>query len=131
MELQALTGQLHIINGQRQEGEMIPGLLAQPAPGKTARGRNQDFLFVHLTLTGPLDETRSLSLDLVDAISATFYQSTGSVTAALRQAVNHVNQILLQSNMVAGNTAREGAVCCAVLRGDELFMVQTGESLPP
>ncbi len=128
MELQALTGQLHIINGQRQEGEMIPGLLAQPAPGKTARGRNQDFLFVHLTLTGPLDETRSLSLDLVDAISATFYQSTGSVTAALRQAVNHVNQILLQSNMVAGNTAREGAVCCAVLRGDELFMVQTGES---
>lgn len=128
MELQALTGQLHIINGQRQEGEMIPGLLAQPAPNKPARGRSRDFLFVHLTLTGPLDETRSLSLDLVDAISQTYYQTPGSVTAALRKALNDVNQLLLQSNMVQGNTSREGAVCCAVQRGDELFMVQTGES---
>ncbi|MBK9055654.1 MAG: hypothetical protein IPL78_33565 [Chloroflexi bacterium] len=128
MELQALTGQLHIINGQRQEGEMIPGLLAQPAPGKTARGRNRDFLFIHLTLTGSLDETRSLSLDLVDAISQSYYQMPGSVTAALRKAVMDVNQLLLKNNMVGNNVAREGALCCAVLRGDELFMVQTGES---
>ncbi len=128
MELQALTGQLHIINGQRQEGEMIPGLLAQPAPAKTARGRNRDFLFVHLTLTGPLDETRSLSMDLVDAISNSYYQSPGSVTAALRKAISDVNQILLQQNMRGGQTAHEGAVCCAVLKGDELFMVQAGES---
>lgn len=128
MELQALTGQLHVINGQRQEGEMIPGLLAQPAPSKTARGRSRDFLFIHLTLSGPLDESRSLALDLLDVLSNIYYQTPGSVTAALRKAVMDVNQTLLQNNMVRGQAAREGALCCAVLRGDELFMVQVGES---
>ena len=129
MELQAISGQLYLIEGVVQDGPAVPGLLVQTASGRVARGREQDSLFIHLTLTGPLHETAVLTQDLLDKISHSYYQATGSVTAALRRAVIDANESLLRLNLSGAGIMREGAITCAVLRGGELFTLQAGEGL--
>lgn len=128
-DLQAVTGHLHLIEGAVQDANRVPGLLVQPAPARTARGRNRDSLFVHLSLSGQPADTAVLSQDLLDIISQHYFKSSGSVTAALRQAVIEANQRLLRLNLSGSSEVREGAISCAVLRGEELFMVQAGEAL--
>lgn len=128
MELQAVTGQRYIGDDGPREADSIPGLLATPAPSQAARGRQKDFLFIHLALGGPPEENGVLTQDLVDSISTLFYRTPGSVTAALRNAINRSNQKLLHYNVSGAGTPREGALTCAVLRGEELFVVQVGEA---
>lgn len=135
MELQAVTAQLFVIDGEVQEGSgsrqgtAVPGILAQSPPSKAARGRENDFLFIHLILTGPVAETAVLSQDLLDAISQRYYHTSGSVTAALRRALSEANDLLLRLNLSSSGPTREGAITCAVLRHGELFILQAGESL--
>lgn len=128
MELQAVTGQRYIGDDGPRDAAPIPGLLAAPAPSQAARGRQKDYLFIHLTLSGPTEENSVLTQDLIDSISTLFYQTPGSVTAALRNAIRRSNQKLLHYNVSGAGTPREGALTCAVLRGEELFVVQVGES---
>lgn len=128
-DLQAVTGQLYIVEGEPQEGKAAPGLQAQSPPSKAARGRARDSLFIHLSLTGRPEETENLAQDLLDAISKRFYETSGSVTSALRNAILEANRLLLRRNMSRTGPTREGALTCAVLRGEELYVVQTGEAL--
>lgn len=133
MDLLAITAQLYVLSGTVQEIGTVPGLIAQPAPVKTARGRERDFLFAHLTLNGPLEETADLSDHLVEALAQDFYQSSGSVTASLRRAVLATNERLLKINLAppstTPHTAYEGALTCAALHNDELYTLQVGEGL--
>ena|GEM_PF-1822560 len=128
MELQAVIGELYLLDGVVQASSSVPGLLFQPAPKKAARGRNKDTLFIHLSLTGRPADYAPLAQTLLDLIRQEYYQSTGSITAALRAAIMAANQSLLRVNMSKEKPARQGAVMCAVLRGQELFMVQAGEA---
>jgi hypothetical protein len=135
MDLQAITGQIYIVNGEIQQaaGEttsttFVPGLLAQSAPSKTNRNRKRDFLFLHLTLTGSSEETAVLAQEIVTATSQKYYEVGGSVTSALRQAVSDANQKLLHLNLSTTDPSREGALSCAVLHNDELYLVQVGEA---
>ncbi len=129
MQLQAVTGQLHIVDGVEQDQARIPGLLAQPAPGRAAHSRQREVLFAHLTLTGALADNANLLQGLLQGISEQYFKSSGSVTAALRQVIQDTNNRLLQLNLSGNNAPREGAISCAVLHEEELFVVQTGESL--
>jgi hypothetical protein len=128
MELLAVTSQLQIVNGQVSRSPDIPGLLAQSAPSKSGRGRGHDFLFAHLTLSGSYEETATLYEDLLDNISIIYYESSGSVTAALRKAIIETNRLLLAHNLNSATTLREGAVTCVVFKGDEIFFAQVGEA---
>ena len=129
MNLQAITGQLYIVDGYQKEHTNIPGLWFQPPPRKAARGRSSDFLFVHLSLTGLAEETAVLSQDIIDTISNHYYASSGGITSALREAILKANQKLLHFNLSGNQTPREGAISCAILRKDELFTLQVGEAL--
>ncbi|MGB3714277.1 MAG: hypothetical protein WA996_07600, partial [Candidatus Promineifilaceae bacterium] len=129
MELQAVTGQLHIVNGAIQQNPSVPGLLAQTAPSRPVRGRESDFLFVHVTLSGPVIEKDPLLDDIVDSIGSRFYRTSGSVTAALRQAIIETNGRLLDYNLNGADRLREGAITCAVQRRDELYVAQVGEAI--
>ena len=128
MELQAITGQLYILDGEPQAVESVPGLLALRAPSRAPRGRQRDHLFVHLTLSGPPAETENLAQDLVDAIVARFYQAGGSITSALRQALIQANRLLFDRNMQEASPY-VGAICLAAYRDQDLYLVQTGEAL--
>lgn len=129
MELQPVTSQLYIVNGALQESAEVPGLLAQVAPARAARGRSHDTLFIHLTLGDDAAETSTLAQDLLEAIAQRFFLTPGSVTAALRGAIVAANDLLLRLNMSGAGPARDGAISCAVLRGQELFLVQAGHSV--
>ncbi len=129
MELQPVTSQLYIVNGALQESKEAPGLLAQVAPPRAARGRSHDTLFIHLTLGDDPAETDTLAQDLLEAIAQRFFLTSGSVTAALRGAIVAANDLLLRLNMSGAAPARDGAISCAVLRGQELFLVQAGHSV--
>jgi hypothetical protein len=136
-ELQAVTGQLYIVDGVMQTVSpsvgsattAVPGILVQPPPHKAQRSRSRDFLFVHLTLSGNAAETAVLAQDLLDLISQKFYASSGSLTAALRGAMMAANQSLLRRNLTSKEPTREGGLTCAVLRHGELFTLQAGETL--
>ena len=131
-ELQAVTGQLYIVDGVMQTVDAntaVPGILVQPPPSRAHRSRSHDFLFVHLTLSGNPEETAVLTQDLLDLISQKFYATSGSLTAALRGAIMAANQTLLKRNLTSKETVREGGITCVVLRQDELFSLQSGETL--
>ncbi|MGB1252835.1 MAG: hypothetical protein ACPG8W_19630, partial [Candidatus Promineifilaceae bacterium] len=129
MNLQAITEQLHLVNGKVQEHEdaAVPGLFSKPAPASAARGREGDTLFVHVTLSGQLDETANLHNIVAKTFADHFFGSAGSATAALRSATAAANNALLDYNK-SGQLRREGALIAAVLREQELFMVQVGEA---
>lgn len=129
MELQAITGQLYVVNGEAKTAVSVPGLLATSAPKKANRSRARDFLFVHLTLTGKTEETAVLTLDLLATLNEQYFQSSGSVTAGLRRALISANKKLLRYNLSQSGPSREGAITCAVLRGNELYILQAGEAL--
>ena len=129
MELLAVSSQLNIVYGQLSRSSHVPGLLAQSAPSKSGRGRNSDFLFAHLTLTGTPEEMTALYEDLLDNISLIYYQSSGSVTAALRKVIIETTRLLLAHNLNSSGTMREGAITCAVQKGDEIYIAQVGEAL--
>lgn len=133
VELQAVIGQLYLIEGATQDTaasgpQGVPGVLAISAPPKAARGRERDSLFVHLSLSGPPAGYSELAQTLLDLIRDHYYQSSGGVTSALRTAIMEANQRLLRVNISGKGALREGALVCAVMRGQELFMVQTGEA---
>lgn len=128
MDLLAITVQLSVLNGTVLDKGPVPGLLAQPAPPKPARGRERDYLFSHLTLSGPADETADLCRELTDNLAAQFFAASGSVTSALRRAVIATNEQLLRLNLSV-KAPREGALSCAVLHNDELYTLQVGEGL--
>jgi hypothetical protein len=132
-ELQAVTGQLYIVDGVMQTVDhvttAVPGILVQPPPSRCNRSRSRDFLFVHLTLSGDARETAVLNQDLLDLISSKFYATGGSLTAAIRSAMMVANQTLLHRNLTSKETTREGGLTCAVLRQGELFTLQAGETL--
>jgi len=128
VELQTVVGELYLVDGVVQEARPAPGLLVQQTPKGAARGREGDSLFVHLTLTGLPGEYGELANALLGTIKSRYYQTSGSVTAALRRAIMDANEYLLRANMNSRGGSRLGAVSCAVLRRQELFVVQAGEA---
>jgi hypothetical protein len=132
--LDADTTFLHRVSGQSQPADP-PGLAAFAPPRKTARGREHDLLFLCLSLRARAQQTVTPQryAELLDLAAATFYGSSGSVTAALRQALATVNQNLLELNLKEGASAesgpRQGGLIGAVLRGNEFYAVQCGPGL--
>jgi hypothetical protein len=127
-ELQAITGQLYIVEGNAQPVTAVPGILAQAAPTKVARTRERDFLFIHLTLSGQSEESTEMANRIVQQISHDYYNARGTVTSSLRRAIINANEWMLRRNL-NNRTKRYGAITCAALRQGELFMVQAGEAL--
>jgi len=128
VDLLAITAPYAVLNGTAQPMGLVPGLVALPAPPKAARGRERDFLFAHLTLGGPAEETADLADDLAHGLARRFFATPGSVTSALRRAVIETNDQLLRHNLSL-RSPHEGALTCAVLHGDELYTLQVGEGL--
>ena len=103
------------------------------APRKAARGREQDTLFLCLSLRAREAVAPEQYDALLNLAAATFFGSPGSVTSALRQALTAVNQKLLDSNLAAGQPGgappMQGGLIAAALRETDFYAVQAGPGL--
>ncbi len=118
---------LYRVNGQ--EWPLLPGLLALNPPRKTARGREQDRLIVYLTLAGNIMYSSPEYAQITAQVSERFYNTGGSLTFALRAAVESLNTYLVERNMKTAGTGGQyslGALVLAALRGDSFYIVQSG-----
>jgi len=88
---------LYRIHGQ--EAPALPGLLALAPPRKTARGREQDRLVLYLLLTGNATFSSAEYTKLAEDAGATFHQTAGPLTSALRAVAGFINQTLLDRNL--------------------------------
>src|SRR3989304_2355945 len=97
MTLDLTLSPLHRINGQ--ESSSMPGLVVMKPPRKTGRGREQDRLVAYLLLTGNASFSSAEYTQIVSDAANVFYQSSGSLTSALRLAAESINHKLLERNM--------------------------------
>lgn len=127
--LEADTCVLQVSSGQSQ-GEEPPGLAVFSAPRRAARGREKDALYLCLYLRGRTPPPADKYTELLNLATQTFFGSPGSVTSALRQAMSAVNQKLLTDNlMTAAGAPAQGGLVAAVLRGTDLYGVQSGPGM--
>jgi hypothetical protein len=124
--LEADVALLHIVGGGARLTSP-PGTLAQTAPRRSARGRDQDYFFINLNLRGASPASPSHLDHLASLASAAYYTTPGSVTAAMREAIAALNDQVIDSNQTNDQPAAfQGYVLCAVLRGMDLYIGQSG-----
>ena len=117
---------LHRIKGQ--EMPALPGLLAQSPPKRTARGRENDRLLIYLNLAGNIPYSNDEYAQVTAKLAERFYQTSGSLTFALKSSIETLNAVLAERNMKTTGQGKYsiGVLVMAALRGDLLYIVQAG-----
>ncbi len=123
-ELEALVGHLFIVGG-RSIRSASPGAVAMPPPRRTARGRDHDTFFGLLSLSQEQRQPAAFYEGLTRRLSSTFFSVSGSVTAAMRQAIAAANTELLTINRQRPDALSVG-LACAVLREQEVYVAIAG-----
>jgi hypothetical protein len=126
--LTTTLGQLQVVNGQRQAE--TPGLLAVEKPRRATRGRRQDRLYILVEIQGEPYDKNDLLLQMAEAVSQSYYNTSGSVTMGLREGLNAAGAILFQRNLDNPYEGRlVGSAVCAMLRGNDCFIGQAGPAV--
>ncbi len=117
---------LNFFDGQEQAG--MPELFATASPRRTARGRSGDQLVILLNLQGSAPLSPAGHKQLLERLSHTFYQTSGSVTAGLRAASEALNQYLLDRNLHITSAGRQalGLINMLVVHNDQIILAQCG-----
>ncbi|MEO1645854.1 MAG: hypothetical protein AAFR67_11745, partial [Chloroflexota bacterium] len=124
-ELEALVGHLYIAGG-RTIKTTPPGALCEVAPKRAVRGREIDTLFVLVLPSGKVaPNTFYEQMSLMAA--ERYFSNTGSVTSALRDVYNTLNNNLFEHN-ASGRTHYEANMITAVMRGMDLYVGRAGAS---
>jgi hypothetical protein len=113
---------------QGQEMLQLPGLLAMTPPRRTGHGREDDHLLVYLTLSGNTSFSTADYNQFITQTSQRFYQTSGSLTFAMRTAAGVLNQSLLSRNLHTTGKGEYilGRLILGVLRGTQFVFAQCG-----
>ena len=122
---------LNLITIARQNGKdqsSIPGLHLASRPRRPARGRRPDRLILYFILVGNAPMSPEGQDQLMTHLAQTYYKTPGSVTAALRTVAENLNQSLLDRNLRAASSGRQGLglLIMIVVRDDHLYLAQCG-----
>ncbi len=117
---------LNFIEGQEQTS--MPELFATGSPRRAARGRDGDALVILLNLQGSAPLSPASQKQLLERLSQTFYQTSGSVTAGLRAMSEALNQYLLDRNLHITSAGRQalGLLNIVVIHNDSIILAQSG-----
>ena len=117
---------IHRINGQ--ESTDLPGLLAVTPPRRTARGREHDNLIIYLMLSGNATFSAAELKALINNTATSFYQSTGSLTFAMRKTAENINNVLLERNLSTTGRGQYalGLLALAVVRAEQCTLLISG-----
>lgn len=122
--LEALVGHLFVVGG-RTISSASPGSIAMPPPRRAARGRDDDSFFGLLSLAPNEHQPASFYESLTETITGTYFDTGGSVTYALREAIGAANEHIYRFNRSSVDSVTVG-LACAVLRGHELYIATVG-----
>jgi len=125
-ELEALVGHLYVA-GRRTINTTPPGALIEVAPRRAARGRETDTFFVLVLPSGSIAPT-SFYEQMAAMSAERYFSTTGSVTSALREMFNALNNNLYEHNR-SGRRNYEANMVCAVLRSNELYIARVGSAV--
>jgi len=126
MPLDLTLTPLYRIDGKEQAS--LPGLLPAMPPRKTARGRDTDRLVVYLLLTGNASFATGEEAQLASRAAATFYETPGTLTFALRAASDAINQSLLERNLSTSGRGQYavGLLSLVALRENQVTLLLSG-----
>jgi len=126
MTLDLTLSPLYRINGQ--EIASLPGLIALTPPPNAVRGREKDRLIAYLLLTGNSTFSTSEYMQVAKNAANIFYQTSGSLTSALRTAADLVNKTLLERNMTSSRSGQYavGWLTLAALRDTQYTIALSG-----
>jgi hypothetical protein len=113
---------------QGQETPQIPGLLAVMPPKRAGRARKDDRLLVYLTISGNTSFPSAEYSQILESVIQHFYQTSGSLTAAIRAAAGELNQTLLKRNLQITSKGEYlvGRLIMGALRGTQFLFAQSG-----
>ncbi len=121
--IEALVGYLFVVGG-RAVSATPPGAAVEQPPRRPTRGRELDTLYVLISPNGPTGGA-ALYEQLVRLAAEVYFRSGGSVTSALREAINAVNSQLTETNRIGG-TRYAVNMACAVMREQEVYLARAG-----
>ena len=126
MPLDLTLTPLYRIEGKEQAS--LPGLIPAMPPRKTARGREQDRLIVYLLLNGTAVFSTGEYMQLASRAAVTFYETSGTLTNALRAAAEAINQPLLERNMSMSGQGQYtvGLLSLVALRESQATLLLSG-----
>jgi hypothetical protein len=125
--LRAEVTQLSIISGTEQENAGDTGLVEASPVIPAQRGRGN--LYVVVQVSGEPSGKESIHRQLVQIISEEYSRVPGGITNGLRQGMRAANRFLHQRNLGALPLwHRVGEACCAVLRGEDLYVAVAGDA---
>lgn len=124
IEYEALIGHLHIVGG-RSISAAPPGLLVEVAPKRAARGRETDTFFALVTPAGETIAPAAFYERMAQLASDEYFESSGSVTSALRDVLANINENLFEHNSTDPRRY-EANVIAGVLRGADLYVGKIG-----
>lgn len=121
--LDIIVGEFTLLGGRRQS-DMAHLAVLKP-PRRAHADRHSETLFVFLDLGG--GGAGGLARAMVEHFTRTYWRCSGTVTSALRQAINAANAHMMDENrLLAINQRRRGGLVCAVLRNDNVYLAQAG-----
>jgi hypothetical protein len=115
-------------SGGTPSAEPPPGYAVHPSPRRTARGRGGEILFTALALQTRTPLPAGEPGRLTSLMGRVFFETPGSVTAALRAAFTAANAEVLPFGQAASPIGTSGAgmaqlhAVCAVLREGDLYL---------
>jgi hypothetical protein len=124
-QIEPVVGTLCVAEGTRRNTAPCAAMLTLPPWAE--RSREGDYLFLLLDLSGQAPPR--LYREMREVIARAYWSTGGSITAALRQAATAANRQLFQFNLHAASSDRcYGSLACAVLRGEDFFILVAGPS---
>ncbi len=106
----------------------LPGLYTASPPRKPARGREEDLLALLVQFDEHGSVVTGAQADVLEKLSSVYYNTRGTVTAALKAVAIQLNDRLMARNL---RVAKDGSpilgfFMAAVLHGDLLYIAHSG-----
>lgn len=128
VELEALISNLYVVDGRAVKAAP-PGALIQQAPRRSPRARANDRFFALLDITErarlPVRAPASLYEKLVRIAANSYFESSGTMTSGLREAIEEVNEALMTHHREIG-TVHQAHIICVAMRGGEVYVARAG-----
>jgi hypothetical protein len=119
-ELQALVGHVLVVGG-RAVRMPPPGALAETAPKRAPRIREEDTFFILVTPAGDLRAPAAFFQELAQLGADTYFGSSGGITGGLRETLVAINQRVLDQPQPVDAVA-------VVQRGSEVYAARCGRA---